>query len=112
MARTTINRLSDRRVKTTKTGMHADGGGLYLRVTEGRPGDDEGPVVLKRYWVFRYRQRNTRKDRQLGIVGLPRWTDAESRDVVPHGLGDGLDAIASGDSRGGKAGRDRRGFSA
>jgi integrase len=69
MARATINRLSDRRVKTAKAGMHPDGGGLYLRVTDGRPGDDESPV-LKRYWVFRYRQRGTRKDRQLGIGPL------------------------------------------
>jgi len=30
MART-LNRLSDRRVRTAKAGMHCDGGGLYLR---------------------------------------------------------------------------------
>jgi Arm DNA-binding domain len=78
MARTTINRLSDRRVKTTKTGMYADGGGLYLRVTEGGPGDDESPV-LKRYWVMRYRQRATRKDRQLGIGPLDTVTLAGAR---------------------------------
>ncbi len=69
MARATINQLSDRRVKTAKAGMHPDGGGLYLRVTYGKPGDDESPV-LKRYWVFRYRQRGTRKDCQLGIGPL------------------------------------------
>jgi hypothetical protein len=54
-------------VKTAKAGMHPDGGGLYLRVTDGRPGDDESPV-LKRYWVFRYRQRGTRRDRSLASV--------------------------------------------
>ena len=58
--------------------MYADGGGLYLRVTEGRPGDEEG-TVLKRYWVFRYRQRGTRKDRQLGIGPLDTVTIAAAR---------------------------------
>ena len=66
MARATINRLSDRKVRTTKAGMHADGAGLYLRVTEGKPGED-GDTILNRYWLFRYKQRGTRKDRQLGI---------------------------------------------
>ena len=56
-------------MKTTKAGMHADGGGLYLRVTEGRQGEG-GSRALARYWVFRYRQRGTRKDRQLGIGPL------------------------------------------
>ena len=32
MART-LNRLSDRRVRTAKSGMHCDGGGLYLQAT-------------------------------------------------------------------------------
>jgi hypothetical protein len=43
MARTTINRLSDRRVKATKTGTCANGDRLYLCVTEGRPGDTALP---------------------------------------------------------------------
>jgi hypothetical protein len=51
MARTTINKLSDRRVQTAKAGMHPDGGGLYLRVTEGKDG------ALNRYWFFRYAHR-------------------------------------------------------
>jgi len=65
MARTTINRLSDRTVRTAKSGMHPDGGGLYLRVTEGKEGED-GARVLNRYWLFRYAHRKTGKDRQLG----------------------------------------------
>jgi Arm DNA-binding domain len=52
--------------------------GLYLRVTEGSQGADESPV-LKRYWVFRYRQRGTRKDRQLGIGPLDTITLAAAR---------------------------------
>jgi integrase len=81
MAQTTINRLSDRRVKTAKAGMYADGGGLYLRVTEGRQGDDGSPA-LSRYWVFRYRQRGTRKDRQLGIGPLDTVTLAAARNAA------------------------------
>jgi integrase len=69
MARTTINRLSDRRVRTAKPGMHPDGGGLYLRVTEGSE-DEDGTRIFNRYWLFRYAHRGTGKDRQLGLGPL------------------------------------------
>lgn len=72
MAGTTINRLSDRRVRTAAAGMHADGGGLYLRVTDGKDGTN-------RYWLFRYKQRGTRKDRQLGIGPIETVTLAAAR---------------------------------
>ncbi|MBO0752222.1 MAG: DUF4102 domain-containing protein, partial [Bradyrhizobiaceae bacterium] len=78
MARATINRLSDRRVKTAKAGMHLDGGGLYLRVTEGKS-QQNGTPVLNRYWIFRYKRRGTRKDRQLGIGALDTVTLAAAR---------------------------------
>jgi integrase len=73
MAPTTINRLSDRRVRTAKAGMHADGGGLYLRVTTRASG------VVNRYWLFRYSHRGTDKDRQLGIGPLDTVTLAAAR---------------------------------
>jgi integrase len=73
MARTTINRLSDRRGRTAPAGMHADGGGLYLRVTAGKDG------VLSRYWLFRYADRRTGKDRQLGIGPLDTVSLAAAR---------------------------------
>jgi hypothetical protein len=82
-------------VKTAKAGMHPDGGGLYLRVTDGRPGDDESPV-LKRYWVFRYRQRGTRRDRQLGIGPLDTVTLPAARTAAKQyreQLLEGLDPI-------------------
>jgi integrase len=69
MARTTFNRLSDRRVRTAKPGMHPDGGGLYLRVTEGKE-DEGGTRILNRYWLFRYAHRGSGKDRQLGLGPL------------------------------------------
>jgi hypothetical protein len=78
MARTTINRLSDRRVRTAKAGMHPDGGGLYLRVTAGKE-DEHGTCVLNRYWLFRYAHRSTGKDRQLGLGPLDTVTLAGAR---------------------------------
>jgi integrase len=77
MARTTINRLSDRKVRTAKPGMHPDGGGLYLRVTEGKK--DEGGATLNRYWLFRYADRSSGKDRQLGLGPLDTVTLAAAR---------------------------------
>jgi integrase len=54
-----INRLTARKVSTlTKSGLHADGGGLYLRV------DDSG---AKR-WTFLYRQDGRRKEMGLGSI--------------------------------------------
>jgi hypothetical protein len=43
----TLNRLSDRTVKTTLPGKYHDGGGLYLVVTQGSTG-------INRNWSFRY----------------------------------------------------------
>jgi hypothetical protein len=53
--------------------MHADGGGLYLRVTSG------SGSVLNRYWIFRYADRTTRKDRQLGLGSLNTVSLAQAR---------------------------------
>jgi integrase len=86
MAKTTINRLSDRRVRTAPAGMHSDGGGLYLRVTSGSGG------ALNRYWIFRFADRVTGKDRQLGLgalhtIGLALARDAarECREMLLRG---------------------------
>jgi integrase len=78
MARTTINKLSDRRARTAKAGMHPDGGGLYLRVTAGKE-DEDGTRTLNRYWLFRYAHRSTGKDRQLGLGPLDTVTLAAAR---------------------------------
>src|SRR5258708_7197568 len=100
MARTTINRLSDRGARTAKAGttkagtakrrMHPDGGGLYLRVTAGTNG------VVNRYWLFRYKQRGTRKDRQIGIGPLDTISLAQARATAREGreqLLAGLDPV-------------------
>jgi integrase len=75
MAKTT-ERLSDGWVRTAPPGMHADGGGLYLRVTSGSGG------ALNRYWIFRYADRVTGKDRQLGLGALHTIGLAQARDAA------------------------------
>ncbi len=75
MAKTIINRLSDRRVRTARVGMHPDGGGLYLRVTAGTG-------AFNRYWLFRYADRRTGKDRQLGIGQLDTVSLARARSAA------------------------------
>ena len=73
MAKSIINRLSDRRVRTAGPGMHPDGGGLYLRVTAAA---DDG---VSRYWLFRYAHRGTGKDRQLGLGPIITVSLAQAR---------------------------------
>jgi integrase len=45
MTRGKLNRLTTREVATAKDGWHADGGGLYLRISDGGK---------RRRWVYRY----------------------------------------------------------
>src|SRR5260370_27564559 len=94
MARTTINRLSDRKVRTAKPGMHPDGGGLYLRVTEGNQ-DGDGTRTLTRYCLFRSASRAPFKgkheragqpgdDRPPGIGPLPTISPPQAPPRAPH----------------------------
>ncbi len=72
MART-INRLSHRTVEALKKpGMHSDGGGLYLQVTEGA---DRTP---RKSWLFRYAVAG--RERQMGLGPLNDVSLAEARD--------------------------------
>jgi integrase len=77
-----INRLTARKIYTlTKPGLHADGGGLYLRV------DDSG---AKR-WTFLYRQDGRRKEMGLGSIlavalAGARKAAQEARECVQAGL--------------------------
>jgi integrase len=72
MART-INRLSHRKVEALKKpGMHSDGGGLYLQVTEGA---DRTP---RKSWLFRYAVAG--RERQMGLGPLSDVSLAEARD--------------------------------
>jgi integrase len=71
MART-VNRLSHRKVETLKKpGMHNDGGGLYLQVTEGADG------TPRKSWLFRYAAAG--RERQMGLGPLIDVSLAEAR---------------------------------
>lgn len=90
MARAT-NRLSARTVATLKApGMHADGGGLYLRVT----------TTGSKQWVFIFRWRGKRREMGLGgaqVVSLSRAREKafEARASVV----DGIDPVAAKKAR-------------
>ena len=78
-----IHRLNPVQVRNAKPGMHADGGGLYLRVVEGRGG-------LTRSWVFRF------KGRYMGLGSVHTWTLAQARERAREArqrLQDGIDPI-------------------
>jgi integrase len=69
----TINRLSYRKVETVKEpGMHSDGGGLYLQVTQGSDGNP------RKSWLFRYAVAG--RERQMGLGPLTDVPLAEARD--------------------------------
>jgi integrase len=69
----TINRLSHKKVETLKQiGMHADGGGLYLQVTEGADG------TPRKSWLFRYTVGG--RERQMGLGPLNDVSLADARD--------------------------------
>jgi integrase len=68
-----IHRLSAAKIKNAKPGRHADGGGLYLQVSEGRGGQ------LNRSWIFAYAlpetivSRNGRprqRSREMGLGSI------------------------------------------
>ena len=68
-----LNRLSPAKVKTAGPGMHPDGGGLYLQVTQGARG------AISRSWLFRFVSPPTRKERQMGLGALRDVQLAEAR---------------------------------
>jgi integrase len=67
-----MSRLSAAKVKNVKPGAHADGGGLYLQVTEGTNGG------LRKSWVFRWAEDG--RDHYHGLGPLHTVTLAEARE--------------------------------
>jgi len=66
-----IDRLTDKTVKAQKAkGLHADGDGLFLRVTKTKTGVNKG-------WVFRFKRDG--KARDMGLGGYPAVSLAEAR---------------------------------
>jgi Arm DNA-binding domain len=77
-----LNRLSDRRVRTAKPGMHCDGGGLYLQATLGAGGQ------VRRSWLFRFATGEVRSsakgkprriEREMGLGSFPDTSLAVAR---------------------------------
>jgi integrase len=74
MART-INRLSHRKIETLKKpGMHSDGAGLYLQITQGSDGSP------RKSWIFRY--AITGRERQMGLGAVADVPLARARDLA------------------------------
>lgn len=84
-----INRLSARAAQTLGPGMHADGGGLYLRVDAAR-----------RTWIFRYRRAGRLRDMGLGRAADVSLADARRRAAEARALlAQGVDPIEARDSQ-------------
>lgn len=66
-----INRLTARAVATKGKGYHADGGGLYLKVTEAGT----------RSWIFRYAKHGKTTDMGLGPLSLLSLHEAREKAV-------------------------------
>lgn len=70
----TLNRLTAVQLKKPKPGLHADGGGLYLRVSEG--------AKTGQRWVFIYRRPVDGKRCELGLGGLKAVSLAKARETA------------------------------
>lgn len=87
----TIGRLSALAVsRTKKPGMYADGGGLWLQVTEGAP-DEHGRRPINRSWIFRYMLHS--RARAMGLGPLHTVSLADARERATHARRQRLDGI-------------------
>ena len=87
-----LNALQVRRLD--RLGRHSDGGGLYLSI--GKDG--------RRRWVFVYRDRRTKKLREMGLGGADLVSLAKARERAKTArelLSDGRDPIAEGRGKAG-----------
>src|SRR5258708_4806228 len=91
-----IGRLSALSVKNAPTGMHADGGGLYLCVGEPSNAERERDPSAKglRSWIFRYMLRRRAREMGLGPVHTIPLAEARKRAAECRRLRlDGIDPI-------------------
>jgi integrase len=80
--------LSDRAVRAASIGMHHDGAGLYLQVSQGRTG-------INRSWLFRFVVG--KKSRYMGLGPFPMVSLAQAREKAANArkqLSEGVDPIA------------------
>jgi integrase len=86
-----VHRLNARKVDTLATpGMHADGGGLYLRITAGKNSGKR--------WVFLYRRPADGKRCEIGFGGASAVSLAKARKKADEArtlLADGNDPLAA-----------------
>jgi integrase len=68
-----MHRLTAAALKRTRPGLYADGGGLYLQVSEGEDGG------LNRSWLFRFKVAKDR-DRWMGLGSVHTVTLKEARE--------------------------------
>jgi hypothetical protein len=102
MARS-INRLTERTIKSVKPGLYPDGGGLYLQVTSGTDS------ALRHSWLFRFSTTDAEraanpslgKERRMGLGAYPQVSlaDARQRATEARRLREmGIDPIAQRDT--------------
>lgn len=86
-----VDRLSARKVDTLATpGMHADGGGLYLRITTGPKGGKR--------WVFLYRRPVDGKRCEIGLGGaavVPLAKARKKAEAARQLIEDGIDPLSA-----------------
>lgn len=81
-----INRLSARTVASAQPGYYADGGGLYLQVSEAGA----------KSWVFRYQRQGKRREMGLGPVAVVSLQEArQAAQGQRRVLASGADPIAA-----------------
>src|SRR5258706_84692 len=66
-----VNRLSDRRARTTPIGLWPDGAGLYLQATAGADG------TIRRSWLYRFTING--RERWMGLGSIADVSLAEAR---------------------------------
>lgn len=69
--------LSSAKVRHANVGMYADGGGLYLQVTQSKDGKQ-----LNKSWLFVFRSPSTGKRREMGLGALDIIGLSEARDAA------------------------------
>jgi integrase len=70
-----IHRLKAAMLRSTRPGLYADGGGLYLQITEAKNGG------VNRSWLFRYKAGKDR-DRWMGLGATHTISLAEAREAA------------------------------
>jgi Arm DNA-binding domain len=87
------NKLAQAAVISAMPGMHADGGGLYLRVTMGAGGQ------RNRSWLFRYAVGPRERQMGLGPLALVKLAEARQRAAECRRLRlEGIDPIDARDT--------------